>query len=150
MYVLYFVLLIVKPEIFGEFTNFFNKNCIDPKFYLLLVPERLLVGACLVFLISNKLSFIVVICVYAALGIIVIIRRPYLKLQHNTRYVTNMLIAVAIQIIYMCYNLQTIENQNKSDLYNKVLPIIIAVLLLICVLYSGAAIIWQIVTLVRG
>ena len=104
----------------------------------------------LVFMLASKLSFLLVICVYAAFGVIVVLRRPYMKTHHNIRYILNVVIVIVIQIIYLGYNQQTMESQNKSSLYNKALPLIVVILLLVCVLYSAAAIIWEIICMYRG
>lgn len=60
-------------------------------------------------------------------------------MMHNIRFITNMVICITIQAIYLAYKLNPVSNQTIWF----VLPIIICVLLLICIAYSATIIAYE-------
>ena len=112
------------------------------KWYNILMVERILFGTCLVFLLSFELSPLVTIAVFLLLGAYTVIRRPYLKTMHNVRFVCNMLICVVIQAIYLSYKKASFNDQNKQSVW-LVMPIIVCILLIICIIYNVAILIYE-------
>lgn len=157
LYIVYFGLIIKFPEHFGEFVLAFRKKeslkegqdnsggvitAINWKWYNILMIEHLVVGAALIFLLSVEISPLVTIGVFLMLGIHVVIRRPYLKTMHNVRFAANMLVCIGIQAIYLVYKKASLKDQNKQSLW-LVMPIIVCILLLLCVLYNVAVLIYE-------
>ena len=85
----------------------FNKIVakLPQKWYSLLMIERLVVGSCLVFMIYSSISALLPILVFLLFGIVAVIFKPYFKLNQTIRFVSNMAIAIVIEIIYLTYRL---------------------------------------------
>ena len=111
------------------------------KWYNILMVERILVGTCLVFLLSIELSPLVTIAVFLLLGAYTVVRRPYLKTMHNVRFACNMLICIAIQAIYLSYKKASLNDQNKLSVW-LTMPIIVCILLIVCIIYNVAILIY--------
>ena len=75
------------------------------KWYSLLMIERLVVGSCLVFMIDFNLIVLLPISLFVLFAIVAVIFKPYFKLNQTIRFVSNMAIAVVIEIIYLAYRL---------------------------------------------
>jgi hypothetical protein len=58
--------------------------------------ERLLVGSCLIFLISSGIGAVVPLVVFIILGAIVLIKKPYKETYNNYRVIANMSISIAV------------------------------------------------------
>lgn len=58
--------------------------------------ERLLVGSCLIFLISSGIGAVVPLVVFIILGAIVLIKKPYKETYNNYRVIANMSILIAV------------------------------------------------------
>ena len=96
MLVGYFVFLLLKPDFFGEFTDSFKKDRVSSKQYNFFIVERVLVGSCLVFLLSTGFGAGVPLAVFVVMGAMVLFRKPYKEDYHNRRVVANMTVAVSV------------------------------------------------------
>lgn len=67
--------------------------------------ERLVVGSCLVFMIDFNLIVLLPISLFVLFAIVAVIFKPYFKLNQTIRFVSNMTIAIVIEIIYLAYRL---------------------------------------------
>lgn len=142
MMVGYFAFLLLKPEFFGEFTEEFKKDRVSSKFYNFMLVERILVGSCLVFLLTANIGAVVPLSVFLLTGIFVAVRKPYRENYHSYRAVANMSIATAVEAVYLAYTLTAPENRNGTIFFY--LPFIVCGLLIVCVLYNAVAIIYGI------
>lgn len=75
--------------------------------------ERIFIGGCLIFMIDVEMGLVLPIAVFFFILIVVVIRRPYLKLMHNVRFAVNMLICIAILAIYLGYKKANFADRNK-------------------------------------
>ena len=80
-----------------------DKIC--PKYYAIMLLERLVVGVCLVLLIDIDYDIIVPISIFLVIGIFVIIKKPFNEPYKNRRVIANMSISITINSIYMSYRL---------------------------------------------
>ena len=105
--------------------------------------ERILVGSCLVFLLSIELSPLIAMVLFLVLALLTIIARPYLMMRPNVRFACNMVICIIIQGIYFGYKKATVNDQNKQLIW-LLMPMIICILLLICIIYNVFALVYDI------
>lgn len=105
MLVGYSVFLILKPEFFGEFTDSFKKDTLSSKQYNIVIVERVIVGSCLVFLLSTGFGAAIALAVFVLLGIEVLIKKPYKENYHNYRVIANMSIAISVEAVYLAYSM---------------------------------------------
>ena len=104
--------------------------------------ERILVGSCLVLLLSMELSPLVAMGLFLILVILTIIVRPYLRMRHNVRFACNMLVCIIIEGIYYGYKKATVNDRNKQLIW-LAMPMIICILLLICIVYNVFTLIYD-------
>ena len=93
------------------------------------------------------MQIVVPLAIMLILMIFASIRRPFLHKYNNIRLVVNMVIVMIIGGIFLFYSLGSVEDVHKS--IGLQLPIIICSLLLICVVYSGAIIVYEIVQKIK-
>lgn len=105
-----------------------------------MLVERLLVGSCLVFLLATNFGTAIPLAVFILLGVFVAIKKPYKENYQNYRVIANMSIATSIQAIYLSYSLINPEQKNSPIFFY--LPLIILGLLIVCICYSGVAIVY--------
>jgi hypothetical protein len=98
----------------------------------------------LVFMVNMEMTNLIPIGIFSALSVIVIIRKPYNKLLHNIRFCTNMVLAIMIQVIFMCYKIATKNNQQSQQIW-LIMPIIVCILLIFCIIYNFVILIYEIV-----
>lgn len=158
LYLVYFILLAKFPRYFGEFVYYFRKKratqqeddkagfctVVNWKWYNILMVERIVVGLSLVFLLSVEVSPVVPIVVFLLLGAYAILRRPYLKTMHNVRFACNMLICIVILGIYLGYKKASFIDEHKSTVW-LIMPIVVCILLIICLIYNVAILIYELV-----
>lgn len=138
VYIAYSVLFILKPDFFGQFVDFFSDESFNKKTYLILIVERIGISIGLTVMLFTVYSPIMIIVVYSIMLICQILKRPYKETRHNIRQICNFVIVIAIQIIYLIYNTDTVINQSKIQSYS-ILPIVVCSLLVVCVIYSAVA-----------
>jgi hypothetical protein len=66
--------------------------------------ERVVVGVGLVFLAKFNAECVLPIIIFASIGVFIIVKRPYKQKLHNFRQISNMAIAMIIEIIYLAYS----------------------------------------------
>jgi len=143
----YFFFLIFKPDFFGEFTKSF-KTKLMAKFYNAIIVERIVVGSGLVLLISVKKEGLLPLIIFLLIGAFIGVKQPYKEGHHNWRQVANMAIAIVISAIFLAYSSYDTQMQNHSKTA-AILPILVLILLLICVIYNGAAIVYSIYKMLK-
>ena len=104
--------------------------------------ERIAVGSGLVLLMDIELSALLAISVFFVLGLYVLFCRPYLKKMHNIRFICNMLICIAIQIIYLLYRKSSLQDQHTQPIW-FLMPIVVCGLLIICLIYNVVILIYE-------
>ena len=109
----------------------------------------MLVGSGLVFLLSVKVEAALPIAIFVATGIFVAVKRPYKENYHNNRVIANMTIAITVEGIYMGYRMIDPAKQGSSKIFFY-LPFIVCGLLLICVIYNSAAIVYSIYKMIKN
>jgi hypothetical protein len=108
----------------------------------------LLVGSGLVFLLAVKVEVALPIAIFLITGIFVAVKKPYKENYHNHRVMCNMTIAITVEGIYLAYKMVDPAVISESKIFSY-LPFIVCGLLLICVIYNGAAIIYGIYKIVN-
>lgn len=97
----YSVLLHKKPEIFGEFSEKFNKeNVIQSHYYCFLVAERVFTTAGLLMMSFNPQGAII-LALLAIQMVIVLWKQPYKGERAWLRPFLNLLIAALIQLVFL-------------------------------------------------
>jgi hypothetical protein len=144
----YFVFLRVKPTYFGEFNNELKNDKFSSKLYNLLMIERVVVGIGLVMLLSTTFAGAIPIAAFVLIGIFVAIKRPYKARYNNIRQVANMAIATVVEVVYLFYKFTNVDTRNKDPMFFY-LPFIVCCLLVGCVGYNGAAIVYSIVKFIK-
>lgn len=147
--IVYFVLLILRPEWFGEFTQEFKKDKVSQKFYNLMIIERILIGAGLVLLLNVNVVGAVPLAIFALTAIFIVVKSPYKERLQNFRQVANMAIAIIVEAVYLAYKMANSETRNTSQIYFY-LPIIVCALLILCVIYNSVALIHSIYKFIRS
>lgn len=99
-------------------------------------------------LMNMKFQGMVYILIFAVLGVLVLVKKPYLNNYNSYRFVANMIITVFILAIYVYYSILDVESKNKSPI-SFYLPLIVLALLLICVIYNAAFIIYHVVKYIK-
>lgn len=94
--------------------------------------------------LGMKYQGVIFIIFFFLLGLYIAIVQPYVKRYHNIRSATNMLIVVIVEILYLYYSSLNTYAKSKSNGALTV-PLIVCILLIICVIYNFAAIIYKIV-----
>ena len=84
---------------------------------------------------------IIPIAVFVIFGILVIVKRPYIKSYNNPRVILNMIIASIVVGIYVYYRMSSEETKQNSSIFFY-LPFVVCGLLFICVLYNAIALIY--------
>ena len=64
--------------------------------------------------------------------------------MHNVRFVCNMVICIAIQVIYFMYKKSSFHDQNKHTIW-LTMPLIVCILLLLCIIYNVVILIYEII-----
>lgn len=114
-----------------------------------MLVERVLVGSCLVFLLSTNIGAIVPLVVFLLTGIFVAVKKPYRENYQNYRVIANMSIALAVEAVYLAYTMIPAGQRNGMPIFFY-LPFIICALLIACVIYNGVAIIYGIYKLFKS
>lgn len=145
MMVGYFIFLLLKPEpeFFGEFVEEFKKDKVSSKYYNFMLFERLLVGSCLVFLLSVNINAAIPMGVFLLTGIFVAVKKPYREVYQNNRAIANMSIALIVEAVYLAYTLTPADKRSSMPIF-LYLPFVVCALLIVCVIYNGVAIIYNI------
>jgi glucan phosphoethanolaminetransferase (alkaline phosphatase superfamily) len=95
------VLLHRHPELFGEFTEKFNKeSCIQSHYYCFLIAERIITAACLVMAFFNPLGAVIV-GLLALQIVLVVWRKPYKGDRAWLRPFLNLLLSILIQMVFI-------------------------------------------------
>ena len=104
--------------------------------------ERILVGTCLVLMLTTKIGAFIPLTIFFLTGIYITARKPYRENYHNYRAAANMTIAALVEGMYLCYGMAYPEYRNGGIfLY---IPLVICIMLILCVIYNVAAIIYSI------
>jgi hypothetical protein len=94
-------------------------------------------------LLAVKVEVALPIAIFLMTGIFVAVKKPYKENYHNHRVMYNMTIAITVEGIYLAYKMVDPAAISESKIFFY-LPFIVCGLLLICVIYNGAAIIYGI------
>lgn len=143
LFIFYLVFYLLKPEFFGEYTNSFKTDCFSSKFYVIPMLERAIVGCTLVLLLSIPFEAAAAIVVFLVMGIVVLVRSPYSQKYNNRRVILNMVICLCVESIYIWYRTASVKAKHSSSIAFY-LPVLVVVLLILCVIYNSAAIVYQI------
>ena len=111
--------------------------------------ERVIVGILLVAMLDVNVEAGIPLALFFGLGIFLIVKRPYKNNYNNVRAITNMTISVVVMAVYLAYRMAPTSVKNKSEIFFY-LPLIICVLLMVCVLYNSAVLIYTIVTFFKS
>lgn len=65
----------------------------------------MIVGACLIFLLTVNVAGAIPLAIFLLLGIYIAVRKPYKKNYHNYRAIANMSISVLVEGIYLAYTM---------------------------------------------
>jgi hypothetical protein len=65
--------------------------------------ERVVVGAGLVFLVKANAECVLPLIIFASIGMFIIVKQPYKQKFNNFRQISNMAIAMIVEIIYIAY-----------------------------------------------
>ena len=79
-----------------------------------MLVERLVVGSCLVFMLSISLEIIFPLVVYSLLLIFVIIKQPYDHAYNNKRNIANGVMILAIGAIFLYFSVSSNTEIHKS------------------------------------
>ena len=104
--------------------------------------ERIFIGSLLIFAKGNLASNIVPILIFTFIGICMLFKKLHKKSYQTFRVILNMAVTVIILIIYVIYG--SADYSQKSKTIFLYLPLVVCILLLICVIYSFIAIIYNI------
>jgi hypothetical protein len=99
--------------------------------------------------LSVKVVAAVPIAIFLLTGIFVAVKRPYRERYHNNRVIANMTVATAVEGVYLGYKMADPTQQGSSKIFFY-LPFIVCALLIICVIYNSAAIIYGIYKMLRN
>jgi membrane-associated HD superfamily phosphohydrolase len=107
---------------------------------------RVLVGIALITLRNVAVGAIFPILVFAAIGAFIVVKSPYKKQRDNIRQIGNMVITIVILVLCLVYK---VAGKSTNSFY-LFLPVIICVLLVACVCYNGAAIVYSVYEMIKG
>lgn len=96
------------------------------------------------FLLDVRVSLLLNIGVFGLFITLAAVFKPYLARMHNVRFVLNMSISIAIQLIYLAYRMQSLENKTRQSVW-LLLPLVILIMLLICVIYNMGILVYELV-----
>jgi membrane-associated HD superfamily phosphohydrolase len=139
----YFILFIIKPNFFGEFISEFKSDKLSSKFYNFMMLERVLVGVGLVLLLNVNAEAVLPMIVFIAIGAFIFVKKPYKQQLHNYRQIANMTIATIVECVYLAFTMTNSSVRDTSKIF-FLLPLFVCGLLIICVGYNGAAIVYSI------
>ncbi len=95
------VLLRRNPELFGEFTEKFNKDsCIQSGYYCILIGERVITAGCLVMAFFSPLGAVIVGMLVIQM-VLVVGKKPYAGERGWLRPFLNLLFSVIIQALFI-------------------------------------------------
>ena len=113
------------------------------------MAERIIIVVLLVAMMSVKLNDIIPLSIFVLLGLLILIKRPYLDKINNIRAATNMGICIVVEGTYLWYRTATTEAQHKSS-FAFYAPLIVCILLLLCVIYNSIVLVFYLVKTVKS
>lgn len=111
--------------------------------------EKIIVGVGLVVMMKTNVGAVFPLAFALLSGAFIVFKLPYLRKYNNVRQISNMIIVLVIMGIYLAYGLTDSKTKNSSNIFFY-LPLIVCALLILCVLYNGAAICYNIYNLFKN
>lgn len=121
------LLLVKRPNNFGEYKSFFQNSVYKSNFYVVVVVFRFLIVLGLCLFNHSQVGQILGIVVIGVEIVILIIFKPYL---YNARPILNCVVMVATLAVYLGYRCRIIDETEWMTTY---VPLLLLVTLFLCV-----------------
>ena len=120
---------------YTEFKEKFTSDGFGRRFYVIFILERVIMAAMMVMIAGQSLGNAAVIGIYLILGVVILVKQPYVGERKNYRPIANCLIVIVIEGVFLGAGMSK-DPKGMLSLYG---PLVILGLLLVCVIYSAYA-----------